>query len=110
MTLSRALLCHASAALASLLRFSGPADEQLSRYFREHRALGQHDRAFIAESAFAVLRRLRSLQAAAGGAEPRALLIAALVRVQGLSGRALEAALLPGEQALVARVKAFRHE
>ena len=32
------------------------------------------------------------------------------MRVQGLSGRALEPALLPGEQALVAKVRAFRQE
>ena len=110
MRLSRGLLAHASAALAGLLELSGPADELLSRFFRAHRALGQHDRAFIAESAFAVLRRRRSLEAAAGSGEPRALLVAALVRVQGLSGRALEAALEPGERALVARLKTFSQE
>lgn len=110
MRLSRELLGQASAALAGLLELSRPADEQLSRYFRAHPNLGQHDRAFIAESAFAALRRLRSLQAAAGSAEPRALLIAALVRVQGFSARALEATLLPGEEALVARIKTFRQD
>ena len=110
MRLSRGLVAQASAALASLLELARPADEALSRYFRAHPALGQHDRAFVAESSFAVLRRLRSLQAAAGSEEPRALLIAALVRVQGLSGRALEPALLDGEHALVAKLKAFRHD
>ncbi|HEV3008663.1 MAG TPA: RsmB/NOP family class I SAM-dependent RNA methyltransferase [Burkholderiales bacterium] len=39
---------------------------------------------------FAVLRRKRSLEAAAGSAEPQALLAAALLRVYGLSARALE--------------------
>jgi 16S rRNA (cytosine967-C5)-methyltransferase len=87
---SAALLRHAEAALRELLGFAAPADQTLSRYFREHRELGQKDRAFVAEAAFAVLRRRRSLEAAAGTAEPTALLIAALVRVLGLSGRALE--------------------
>jgi len=105
---SRGLLAHASAALSKLLDLSQPADEQLSRYFRGHRSLGQHDRAFVAESAFAVLRRLRSLEAGAGSREPRALLIAAMVRVLGLSGRSLASALETHEQALVARVKAAR--
>jgi 16S rRNA (cytosine967-C5)-methyltransferase len=97
-----ARLAHAEAALAELLRFARPADRALSAYFRRHRALGQQDRAFIAEAVFAVLRRRRSLEAAAGSAEPRALLVAALVRVFGLSGRALDA-----EPELIARVKGF---
>src|SRR5207237_1907988 len=61
----------------------------LSHYFRSHRELGQKARAFIAEASFAVLRRRRSLAAAAGSEEPQALLIAALLRVLGFSGRAL---------------------
>ena len=73
-----------------LLQFSGPADQVLSRYFRAHPQLGQRDRAFVAESGFAVLRRRRSLEAISGSAEPRALLAAALMRVLGFSGRALE--------------------
>ena len=38
-----------------------------------------------------VLRRKRSLEAVAGSSEPRDLLIAALVKVFGLSGRSLDA-------------------
>jgi len=87
---SAGLLAHAETALRELLRFSGPADQVLSRYFRAHAQLGQRDRAFVAESAFAVLRRRRSLEAISGTAEPRALLAAALMRVLGFSGRALE--------------------
>jgi 16S rRNA (cytosine967-C5)-methyltransferase len=108
--LTRPLLGQAAAALSVLLQFSGPADEVLSRYFRAHRALGRQDRAFIAESAFAVLRRKRSLEHAAGSAEPRALLIAALLRVFGLSGRALEEVLRAEDLALVSRIRAARTE
>jgi len=97
-----ARLGHVERALAELLTFTRPADQTLSAFFRGHRNLGQQDRAFIAETAFAVLRRKRSLEAAAGSAAPRDLAIAALVRVFGLSGRAL------GRDAdLAARVKAF---
>jgi len=39
---------------------------------------------------FAVVRRKRSLEAAAQSPEPQALLAAALLRIEGLSGRALE--------------------
>ena len=84
-----ALLAHAEAALAELLGFSRPADQALSAYFRRHRELGQQDRAFIAETAFAVLRRKRSLEMAAGSAAPHALATAALIKVFGISGRAL---------------------
>jgi 16S rRNA (cytosine967-C5)-methyltransferase len=73
-----------------LLTFSRPADQALSAYFRSHRELGQQDRAFIAETVFAVLRRKRSLAMSAGSAAPHALAIAALVRVFGISGRALQ--------------------
>lgn len=110
MRLSRGLLAHATAALHTLLEFSRPADEVLSAYFRAHRMLGQQDRAFVAEAAFAVLRRLRSLELAAGSRAPRALLLAALVRVLGLSGRALEGMLEAGEETLIARIRAARAE
>ena len=84
-----ALLGQAVAVATEVLRFSGPADETLSHYFRGHRALGQTERAFIAETVFALLRRMRSLEAAADSSQPRLLVAAALVRVLGYSGRAL---------------------
>lgn len=90
MRITRAVIAHAGAALAAMLRFEAPADMILSRYFRNHRQLGQAERAFIAEAVFAVLRRKRSLEAAAGSANAEALLAAALMRVQGLSARALQ--------------------
>jgi 16S rRNA (cytosine967-C5)-methyltransferase len=96
-----ALLAHTETALADLLSFSRPADQALSAYFRSHRNLGQQDRAFVAETAFAVLRRRRSLEAAAGSAAPRDLALAALVRVFGISARALGA-----DSGVAARVKA----
>jgi 16S rRNA (cytosine967-C5)-methyltransferase len=104
---ARGLLQHAAAVLAQLLDFSGPADETLSRYFREQRQLGQQERAFIAEAAFAVLRRRRSLEAAAGSAAPDALIAAAAVRILGLSLRALEGLLDPR---LAQRIRSFSIE
>jgi len=98
-----ALLRHAEAALREMLEFAAPADQTLSRYFRNHRELGQRDRAFVAEAAFAVLRRRRSLEAAAGSAAADGLLVAALLRVLGLSGRALEGLADPE---LVRRIRA----
>jgi 16S rRNA (cytosine967-C5)-methyltransferase len=100
-----ALLGHAEAALAELLRFAAPADQVLSQYFRRHRNLGQKDRAFVAEASFAVLRRRRSLEAAAGSGDPRALLCAALLRHLGLSARALDGLV---DDALAQRIRASR--
>jgi 16S rRNA (cytosine967-C5)-methyltransferase len=90
-----------------MLQLSGPADEALSRYFREHRELGQQERAFVAETAFSVLRRKRSLEAAAGSAEPKALLAAALLRLQGQSARSLEGLV---DAALAARIRGARQD
>lgn len=105
MRIGRALLAHARAALSAVLRFDAPADQVVSRYFRSHRQLGLQDRAFVAETVFAVLRRKRSLEAAAQSAEPLALLAAALMRVQGLSARAL-ADLFP--EALLSTIRAAK--
>ena len=107
MRLAGALLGHAEAALTELLRFAAPADQTLSAYFRRNRALGQRERALVAESTFAVLRRRRSLEAAAGTAAPRPLLIAALLRVLGMSGRALEGL---ADEDLLRRVRAAEPE
>ncbi len=105
MSAARAGLRHAEAVLARLTEFSLPADEALSRYFRAERQLGRQERAFIAEVVFAVLRRRRSLEAAAGSAAPRTLAAAAALRVLGLSLRALEGAVEPQ---LAERIRAYR--
>ena len=107
MRLTPALLAHAVAAATEALRLAGPADETLSRYFRGHRALGQSERAFVAETVFAVLRRKRSLEAAAGSTQPRLLVAAALVRALGYSGRAL-AGIFDDE--LIARLRSANSE
>ena len=107
MTISAGAFAHAEAVLAVVLNFSGPADEVLSRYFRARRELGQRERAFVAEAVFAVLRRKRSREAAAQSAQPRVLLVAALLRVLGLSGRALQGL---ADEALIGRIRALRPE
>lgn len=102
MRVTRALLAHAGGAASMLLRGDAPADQLLSRYFREHRNLGQNDRAFVAETVFAVLRRKRSLETAAGSSAPQALVAAALLRVLGHSARALQGLV---EEKLLAQVR-----
>lgn len=76
----------------------------MSRYFRAEHSLGPQERAFIAEATFAVLRRRRSLEAAAGSAAPEALVAAAAMRVLGFSQRSLESLVDPD---LAHRVRGF---
>lgn len=56
MRLHPAVVGHAEDALREILRFTGPADVILSRYFREHPKLGPRERNAVAESVYAVLR------------------------------------------------------
>ncbi|MEO8187490.1 MAG: RsmB/NOP family class I SAM-dependent RNA methyltransferase, partial [Burkholderiaceae bacterium] len=46
-----------AAAFTSILKFDGPSDVLLSRFFRLHPSLGQRDRGLIAEAVFFALRR-----------------------------------------------------
>lgn len=92
-TISPALLRHAMNALTVTLDTGGPADAKLSVYFRENRELGTHDRAFVADTVYAVLRRRRFLEHVAGGEDPFGLVIACLLRFQGISLRDLEGQL-----------------
>ena len=85
-------------ALAAVLPLTAPADIALRHFFRAHPKLGQHDRAFVAEGVFAVLRRLRSLQKQAESDAPRRLAIAAALRELGLSLRELDPALSDAER------------
>jgi 16S rRNA (cytosine967-C5)-methyltransferase len=87
------LLADAADILTELLKFAQPADAVLSAYFRRERT-GSSERAFLAETLYAVLRRLRWLRLLAGAkASPRDLLLASFARQQGMPQRALEEAL-----------------
>ncbi len=82
--ISPALLKHTAQALGAVLEFDFPADAVLSRYFREQRMLGHRDRGFIAETVYAILRRLRWLhRLCEQDSRPFKLLIAWLARGEG---------------------------
>lgn len=71
---------HLAALLAQVLRFDGPADAVMSRYFKRHPKLGSRDRSLIAEGVFHALRRYASLKWMLQPAHPeRAPRLAALV-------------------------------
>jgi 16S rRNA (cytosine967-C5)-methyltransferase len=56
MRLSPVVVPHTEAVLREVLRFTGPADVTLSRYFREHPKLGSRERHAVAESVYGLLR------------------------------------------------------
>ncbi len=92
------------------MKFSGPADQAVSRHFRNNRDLGQSDRAFVAETVYGALRRRRSLAAAAQSESPYSLVLASLVRLQGLSVRAVADAVREKDLPLLERARAARIE
>jgi len=94
-------------ALTVALPAREPADAVLNRYFREHRNLGQRDRALVADTVYAALRRRRLLESATPAATPREIALAALVKLQGVGLGQIEAALRPGEKEWLARLKAL---
>ena len=89
------LLRQTAMMLTNLLEFNSPADAKLSEFFRNNRDLGTKERAFVAESVYGVLRRLRYLSTVTANAEgdpddARKLILAWLLRVEGKSIRELE--------------------
>ncbi|MBI4206668.1 MAG: RsmB/NOP family class I SAM-dependent RNA methyltransferase [Betaproteobacteria bacterium] len=106
MPIHRHQLDAATEALRLALKFDRPADVVLHQFFREQRALGSHDRAFVAESVFGVLRRKRLIDHLVRDATPRRMLLAYLTRVTGVSARELAPALRPDEVETVGSIKA----
>jgi 16S rRNA (cytosine967-C5)-methyltransferase len=56
MRLAPAITTHTEQVLREILRFTGPADGTLSRYFRENPRLGARERGVIAEGVYGLLR------------------------------------------------------
>ena len=110
MTVRANQLAALASAIERVRRFDVPADNGLRAFFRAHPEMGQHDRAFVAEGVFALLRRMRSLEALAETAEPRKLAIAVLVREQGRSLRDLEPALRTADEAFLREFKSRLHD
>ncbi len=88
-----------AAALALILKFDGPSDVLLSRFFRLNSSLGQRDRGLIAEAVFFALRRYASLQWLMQPAHPaRAARFAALLTLARQHGlEAIEQRALRGD-------------
>ena len=90
MTVHASQIAALADAIARVRKLDAPADATLRALFREKRAMGQKDRAFVAEGTFAFLRRMRSIATLAQTDRPRLLALAVAVRELGSSVRELE--------------------
>ncbi len=105
------LLRQAAMLLNNLLDFNSPADAKLSEFFRNNRELGTKERAFVAESVYGVLRRLRYLSTVTANEEndpddARKLILAWLLRIEGKSIRELEPMLSEQQKEWAITIKA----
>ena len=76
-------------ATKQVLRFVHPADAVLKHFFRDNKNLGMRDRGLIAETIYALLRKRTWLMHLTQSDQPRLLLLATLVKVQGWEVRTL---------------------
>jgi 16S rRNA (cytosine967-C5)-methyltransferase len=103
---------HLAQLLSQVLRFDGPADAVMSRYFKRHAKLGSRDRSLIAEAVFFALRRQASLRWMMQPAQPqRAPRLAALVTLARQHGAAaLDARALRNDERAVRHALSMRLE
>ena len=94
MRFSAPLLELSALALAEVASFTHPADAVLSRFFRNHREAGRQDRALIAETVYAAIRRWHLFQHIAPGAGYRQLAMAVWVTQLGANLKELEGSSL----------------
>ena len=106
MNVGRAQLEAIVDALTVILAARTPADAELRRFFRNHKNLGQRDRAIVAETVYQALRRRRLLEHVTPRATPREIALATIVKLQGVGVSQLDAALKPEEKAWLAALKA----
>jgi 16S rRNA (cytosine967-C5)-methyltransferase len=100
-----ALLALGCAALERILVFRGPADTALNQFFKLHPQLGRSDRGFIAETVFALLRRLRYFTHITGARHVRSLFIAAADALPPAARRELAPALSEEEKRWLADLR-----
>ena len=106
MNLARAQLDAIVHALAIVLPATAPADRLLSDFFRDNKSLGHRDRAMIADTVYAALRRRRLLEHVTPRATPREIALATLVKLQGIGLSQIESALKGEEKNWLAALKA----
>jgi 16S rRNA (cytosine967-C5)-methyltransferase len=106
MNLSRAQLDSIVHALTIILPARAPADAQLRMFFRDNKSLGPKDRALVADTVYAALRRRRMLEHVTPGATPREIALATLVKLQGIGVSQIESVLKGDERAWLTKLRA----
>jgi 16S rRNA (cytosine967-C5)-methyltransferase len=109
MRFSAPVLALCEEALARVRTFEKPADAILSAFFREHREAGQSDRALVAETVYAALRRSRLLDEIAPKAASRRMGLAIWASLLGANLRELEPILQRSDREWLAGVKQAAH-
>jgi 16S rRNA (cytosine967-C5)-methyltransferase len=105
MNLARAQLDAIVQALTVILPARAPADAQLRQFFRDNRNLGNRDRALVADTVYAALRRRRLLEHVTPRSTPREIALATIVKLQGVGLSQIESALKGGEKTWLAELK-----
>ena len=108
MHLTHPQLDAAVAAMRAVLPLEYLADAILRRFFQDNHMLGAQDRAFIAETVFGILRHRFFLESLAKQVTPRALLLAFLVKFQGMNLRELTPLISEKEVKWLAEIKASK--
>lgn len=86
MRLPPAIIGHTEEVLRDILRFTAPADNTLSRYFKDHPRLGSRERGVIAEGIYGLLRNKAlygSFAESGSGSPMRRLALLALADAAG---------------------------
>jgi 16S rRNA (cytosine967-C5)-methyltransferase len=95
--------------LERLLRFDGPADATMARFFRDDHRIGARDRSVVAEGAFHALRHLATLrwmlQSAPPERAPRLAALVTLARQHGLA--ALDPRIVRNDERAIRSALAF---
>ena len=94
-------------ALSIILPARMPADQALRQFFRDNKSLGARDRAIVADTVYAALRRRRLLEHVTPHASPREMALATIVKLQGVGLGQIEAGLKPGEKEWLSKLKAL---
>jgi 16S rRNA (cytosine967-C5)-methyltransferase len=105
MAITSTQLSHLSHAIHIILPLRTPADVALKFFFRDQPELGQGDRAFIAETVYAILRKRRLLEYLIPEGIPRQMALLALVKLQGVGMKELTPLLREGEEAFLLELK-----
>jgi 16S rRNA (cytosine967-C5)-methyltransferase len=71
----------------------------LAEFFRQNRQLGSHDRQFVGDTVFSILRHKRLLETIVPQPDSRRLVLATLLKFQDIPLNALEAVSDPSDQA-----------